>query len=555
MRIEDNELVVSSHGGRLYRLDPSRCKQKQVFSSRQMELAVGDKLRWSGGSNKKKGQINGKQVTVRAIDNLSVTVEDNKGQIQQVSLLQPLPLDHNLVSTSYRAQGKSKKRVIVSATSDPTSSLEPFYVKISRQTEQLKVYTENLDSLRDWVQKSNAQENPLELIEQTYGKSPNTRGHSLSPETTTDQDREYRTANSRKSEEVYRNNSIGTESIHPGIDRTAEQSQEQRFRGIDERVNSVNEIAANHDREFSDALISRGRITLQGLEKLADAISDTREENSLIEALEQTQELIQQFNQDLQIQKLDALSRAIEIKPSPAFKFKGMEQLASAIGDTQITEAIAQTMGKFNQTVEQIQQGIQQKLDAISDSLSICQATASNPQLTELISSFENQHRSGAFWQPIYNENQKPQHLEQHHWEEFKQSAIHPDLASLNAVSLEGYTSHEYLLYDLPRQDRLNPGTIRSGLMKRYSHLEDGGWWSNAGTDALSLQNIQAGEKPEESPWGCFKPDNPRVDFKKSEERGNTKHIKYETPPKTERVPFLPEVSEAIAEKSIKNME
>ncbi|WP_052056104.1 MobF family relaxase [Myxosarcina sp. GI1] len=162
-KIQGKELVVSSSRGRLYRFNPAKYKDKQVFSSREMKVAVGDKLRWTAGSDKKKGQINGKQVTVAAIDELSLTVKDNLGQIQKISLLQPLPLDHNLVSTSYRAQGKSQKRVIVSATSDPTSSLEPFYVKISRQTTALKVYTENLENLRGWVQKSNTQQNPIEL--------------------------------------------------------------------------------------------------------------------------------------------------------------------------------------------------------------------------------------------------------------------------------------------------------------------------------------------------------------------------------------------------------
>ena len=67
-KIEGSELIVSSSGGRIYRFDPSKYKEKQVFNSRKMEVAVGDKLRWTSSGNKKKGQINGKQVTVTAID-------------------------------------------------------------------------------------------------------------------------------------------------------------------------------------------------------------------------------------------------------------------------------------------------------------------------------------------------------------------------------------------------------------------------------------------------------------------------------------------------------
>jgi len=180
-KFSDNELVVSSYGGRIYHFDPAKYKSKEVFYAAEIEIAVGDRLRWTA-TDKEQGRVNGKQFTVTAIEGINMTVLDSKGESRDVSLLQPLAVDYNLVSTSYRAQSKTQKRVIVSATSDPTSSREPFYVQISRQTKELVVYTQDLEQLRGWVQRSNAQKNPLELLgenhEQRNLSDSNACGHS-----------------------------------------------------------------------------------------------------------------------------------------------------------------------------------------------------------------------------------------------------------------------------------------------------------------------------------------------------------------------------------------
>ena len=670
-KIQGRELVVSSSKGRLYRFDPSNCKQKQVFNSRQIEIAVGDKLRWTAGSDKKKGQINGKQVTVRAIDNLSITVEDSKGEQQQVSLLQPMPLDHNLVSTSYRAQGKSKKRVIVSATNDPTSSQESFYVEISRQVEHLKVYAEDIGQLRQWVQRSNAQQNPIELIEQHYGRK--TRSNTSTPQRTAAGNQRNQRAEPSNPGAERSANSERPQPVHSRTERASATEEKQRSERTDREAGREHAVATERYRELEDSLPARGRIVLQGLDGLADAITQTNKESELVEVLQQTQDTIKDFDRTLQLQKLDLLDKALEKEPSvkspapeekpsirgldeladaitqtnkenelvevlqqtlnittefdraatlrnrqlqtdnadkateiePSIKgldeladaitqtneenelvevlqqtlnittkfdrsrqlqrsntnhkdekpkssveLSGLEELSDAVAAHSSSEAIAEAMTVFHRISDSLEEQLHHKLSLISDALSKHQAAISNsPHLQNVVSEINSRKGERAFWQPNYGSDSKPIHIEQHHWEEFKQSAIHPDLASLNAISLKGYTPHEYLLYDLPREDRLNTGAIRSGLMRRYAHLEDGGWWGSAGVDIQSLQNIQAGEKPEESPWGCFKPDSPYLDSKKTEERGKTKHIKYETPPKTERVPFLPNVSPELAEK------
>ncbi|WP_414589347.1 plasmid replication protein, CyRepA1 family [Scytonema sp. PCC 10023] len=109
-----------------------------------------------------------------------------------------------------------------------------------------------------------------------------------------------------------------------------------------------------------------------------------------------------------------------------------------------------------------------------------------------------------------------PEGFEPKHWQEWTQgSGVDPEVTSLNLKSLSGNVPYDYLLYS-SQLTRTNTGRLSSGILKRYHHLGDGGWWCN-GVDVL------AGE---DSLWGCFKPNNPKFD----EQKG--KHRKYEHPEK-----------------------
>ncbi|MGL5035168.1 MAG: DUF3854 domain-containing protein, partial [Microcystaceae cyanobacterium] len=100
---------------------------------------------------------------------------------------------------------------------------------------------------------------------------------------------------------------------------------------------------------------------------------------------------------------------------------------------------------------------------------------------------------------------------------EWQQSGVDDQLTQLNVISLAGRSPSEHLLYadTLPRR---NDGRVSDGILKRYAHVEAGGWW-------CSGINLMTGE---EDLWGCFKPENPRVDPQKG------KVIKYEHPPFTQ---------------------
>ncbi|MEL6499862.1 MAG: plasmid replication protein, CyRepA1 family [Cyanobacteria bacterium J06623_1] len=114
--------------------------------------------------------------------------------------------------------------------------------------------------------------------------------------------------------------------------------------------------------------------------------------------------------------------------------------------------------------------------------------------------------------------------LKEQHLQEWLDSAVDPELARLNVESLSGFEPYEKLLYALPDSERRNDGRLRDRWLKRYSQVEQGGWWVS-GVDVLT---------GEESLWGQFKPDIPKTSTK---EKGfgrpaKVKTIKYEAPPK-----------------------
>ncbi|WP_206818205.1 plasmid replication protein, CyRepA1 family, partial [Chroococcus sp. FPU101] len=119
--------------------------------------------------------------------------------------------------------------------------------------------------------------------------------------------------------------------------------------------------------------------------------------------------------------------------------------------------------------------------------------------------------------------------IHRHHYQEFLKSAIAPEVIELNFLSLSGTSPHEYLLYssELPRR---NTGRVSDSYLKRYEHLEDGGWYCGT-SDPLTGND---------SLWGCFKPDKPRIDPEKG------KPIKYEHPPKVSTEAFFLKVTWGI---------
>ncbi|WP_317986633.1 MobF family relaxase [Nostoc sp. MS1] len=151
-----------------------------------------------------------------------------------------------------------------------------------------------------------------------------------------------------------------------------------------------------------------------------------------------------------------------------------------------------------------------------------------------------------AFW-TLAHVGEAPERLDFQHWRELViGSAIHPQIAASNFKSLHQtpdweHEAWEYLMYSDGLR-RTNTGRLSNGIISKYTHIEDDGWWCDAGVDPKSFADKKPGDKPDRKLWGCYKPNNPR---EKADKPG--KFIKYEHPPKTELSIFLLDVPDDIA--------
>ncbi|MEH2340082.1 hypothetical protein [Nostoc sp.] len=110
------------------------------------------------------------------------------------------------------------------------------------------------------------------------------------------------------------------------------------------------------------------------------------------------------------------------------------------------------------------------------------------------------------------------------HLQEWRGSGIDEEIFHLNVRSLSETVPYEYLLYS-PKISRRNDGRLRDRDLKKYQHIELGGWWCS-GVDPLNNYLLMM--------WGCFKPDHPRRDRQKIH-----KFIKYEHPYREETRAFF----------------
>jgi Protein of unknown function (DUF3991) len=167
-KIEKDSLLLRDLRGSLLEVNPMKfCKT--VYAQQNLEIAVGDKLRWTR-NDKEMGRRNGQAFVISGIEGNTATITYSSGETDSFNLIEPLHLDYALVSTTYGSQGKTAERVLISASANPTVSQESFYVAISRAKTDLKLYVQDQADLLERASQSKAKENPLELLRQRLAK-------------------------------------------------------------------------------------------------------------------------------------------------------------------------------------------------------------------------------------------------------------------------------------------------------------------------------------------------------------------------------------------------
>lgn len=159
---DNDQLTLKASDGKHFQVDTGF--SKAVYQRQQIELAEGDRLRWTK-NDRQLGRRNGQEFVVKAIAGYNAQIQYlESGQTEFINLQEAQHLDYAIVSTTYSSQGKTADRALIAAGN--TIAQESFYVAVSRARYELKLYTEDKDNLLALAQSSRAKENALVLLRQ-----------------------------------------------------------------------------------------------------------------------------------------------------------------------------------------------------------------------------------------------------------------------------------------------------------------------------------------------------------------------------------------------------
>lgn len=164
--LQSNSLILTDSQGQTYNSPCNQHVNRQVYQPRPLELAVGDQGRFTKNNPKRK-QINGQPFRVTALDSSTGEITLYTKGWETTYQAQDLRfIDHNYVSTTYAAQGKTQNAVIwcVDTAHPQTLGKEAYYVAVSRERHDLQVYTDDPAALRQAILPSRAKINPSELL-------------------------------------------------------------------------------------------------------------------------------------------------------------------------------------------------------------------------------------------------------------------------------------------------------------------------------------------------------------------------------------------------------
>jgi hypothetical protein len=159
-------LMARDAEGLSYDVPMREGKKYSVFEPRHIQVTEGDKLRITanGKSNEGKNLFNGSTFSIEGFD--------QHGNIS-LSNGSTLPSDFghfNLgyVSTSHSSQGKTAEKVIISQSSATfrASSMEQFYVSVSRGKQAVSIYTDDKEHLQQAISQSAQRTSATELMAQ-----------------------------------------------------------------------------------------------------------------------------------------------------------------------------------------------------------------------------------------------------------------------------------------------------------------------------------------------------------------------------------------------------
>lgn len=128
-----------------------------IYEERETKLANGERIVWTK-NNPELGLENGSRLTVLSTDDKKMIVQDENGRRVEIDRTQRTQQhwEHGYATTVYKSQGQTAERVLIDANSADKNlfTQKAFLVAVSRQTQELTLYTDSADKLRGTVERN-----------------------------------------------------------------------------------------------------------------------------------------------------------------------------------------------------------------------------------------------------------------------------------------------------------------------------------------------------------------------------------------------------------------
>jgi ATP-dependent exoDNAse (exonuclease V) alpha subunit len=160
--IEGDNLQLVKPDGTTARVSRKQADCFEVAEKQKLPVAVGERLLLQG--NRKADRLfNGQIVTVEVVHPDGSLSVDGKRTIAPDFRA----FTYGYCVTSHASQGRTVDHVLVAVNSETTvaANLSQFYVSASRGSDQVQIYTDDLDFLRQAVQRSGTRLSATELVE------------------------------------------------------------------------------------------------------------------------------------------------------------------------------------------------------------------------------------------------------------------------------------------------------------------------------------------------------------------------------------------------------
>lgn len=163
-----NTLTLQNREGKAVQINPRQNTKFEVYQPVQRQFAAGDRLVITQ-NDRDRGLTNGMEVRVEQVKGQELELRLSNGKTIKMDLSQEKNrhLNYGYAQTAHRAQGKTADRVFVHAESQRQNLMnqKSLYVSLSRARTEIKVYTDNQQTLIERVQERRAEkQNAMELI-------------------------------------------------------------------------------------------------------------------------------------------------------------------------------------------------------------------------------------------------------------------------------------------------------------------------------------------------------------------------------------------------------